>query len=298
MLWRPLAGSETCRGLACRPVTVSERGDGTFDLVVGFDDAVAIRRTLSEIDAVVLPEACPKKDLAEILLTGRTREIRESAVARACFVQLLTDLNVPQEDILSYFQLLQMEAHSSVLAQYLSVAETLPHRVALFCHEKKLSLRQCLHWSVFDGELLNRLFDLQRQLSLTVSVIDELLENIADLCKREGVTPAAFFEEAEALLCSPASAQERTLKLRSWVRQRRYPVLSKINGRLQSIRGQLSLPESVSVSWDPSLESEDLRVAIRVTEESEWKQAVESLHTRRAGETAAAILRELRRPYP
>lgn len=262
------------------PVTVHEVADGEYHLVDGFARCACLAMEgAAFVDAnVVAAEASPESLMRYYFLAHQPR-ILESAAQRVRFLSLARRCGVGDETLVQHFlPMVGFEAHPRLLRRCEAVA-ALPEEVLQFCHEKRFSLKQCLHLTRHPAELLSWLFDWRDHLALTASIIEELAGHIGDHLRGSGTSMAEFRQRPELveLFAARMSPQERTRRLRDTVRRWRFPVLTQVQSEMESIRNAMNLPQPMELRWDPTLEQHAVELRILVRSDEQWPEIAEAI---------------------
>jgi hypothetical protein len=278
------------------PLVVVCRSDGRHHLVDGFKRAIwADRLGLETVTCRVLPEASIA-EILDLVVISQHDSITRSAASRARFIRLAKTLGAPR-DLLTERCLpaVGLEAHDAVRKRCLTVGD-LPPRVLAFCEEKRLSMKQCANLARHPTVLLEALFDWKENLALTASITEELLDNMGDYIRAHNGDISAITERDEigSILASPNLGNgEKTARLRACVRALRFPILTEVNGRMDSVLRGMAVPETVRVTWDRTLERKQVGVSIFVKAEAEWPRVLEKLTETGFSAGLGALLKSL-----
>lgn len=262
------------------PLLAQRHGDGTVHLMDGFA-RVAAARTLGwpSLQARLLEPTLPAEERVALLAVIRSADLADSVVARAQLLQLGHELGVPHARLRDrILPLLGWEPHERVLRRCLAVA-ALPQEVLDFCRAKHFSFKQCVHLTHHPSALLAQVFGWRDRLTLSASILSELLEQLRDYLRSAGLraSDVADVGEIRAILDSDGTPQERTQRLRAAVRALRFPLLSATNAELATLRDALSLPATVEMRWDPTLEQRAVELHLRVRSAAEWCRTRDAL---------------------
>jgi hypothetical protein len=193
-----------------------------------------------------------------------------------------------------FFPLLGLESHAAVLKK-LKAIDKLPQKVLDFCDEKHFSMRQCSSLTRYPSDLLSQVFSWKDDLYLTASMAEEILTNLKDYLWGNGISLAEFIDDKEVkdLFNSSLYAQERTRRFRSLLRKRRFPILTDVNLKMDHIRKKISLPDNIKLSWDPTLEKRELRLALTIHEPEDWDNNLKVLKRGSLKQGIADMLKDL-----
>lgn len=141
-------------------------------------------------------------------------------------------------------------------------------------------MKQCLSLTTYPIDLLEAVFSLRHILSLTVSVIDELLTHLHDYLRAKEKTISFFLQDPEVrtLLDSKLSPQVKTQAFRSIVKKKRFPILTDVELQMDAAKKRMNLPNNVSLSWDGTLENRQLTFRLNVSRYQDWESSIGKLH--------------------
>lgn len=278
------------------PLLVHEERPDSLHVVDGFRRTMVARRLGWETVACrVLPPETSIASVLELLLVSRRRSFEESLVTRIRFLRLAIELGVARATLCrDFLPALALDGHEQVLRRCEAVAK-LSEEVLSFCEEKSLSLKQCFRLTRHPPELLSLVFSWKSSLSLTRSMLEELLEQLNDYLRAHDAAPEDLLRQPDiqGVLESRLHPQERTRHLRDVVRRLRFPTLTASNRRMEGIRAGLSLPPNVVVSWDPTLERHALDLRITIREPRDWAATLAALQTGGVDRGLCALLEAL-----
>ncbi len=189
---------------------------------------------------------------------------------------------------------LGLEGHEKVLRQCEAISR-LPKEMLDFCREKKFSMRQCMALTRQPDALLQQMMAWREQLSLTASLIEELLTQIKDLLRirHQDITTFIASKEISDILNAKSPKQEKTHLLRRLIKNWRYPILSQAQENLHTIYQQIPLPEQTRLKWDESLERKELILQLTVCEVEEWRQRIAELQNQAVIDGVEQLLGQL-----
>jgi hypothetical protein len=259
---------------------VQEYSKGKFQLVDGFLRAAwGLKNKQKEVLCVVLGKETGPEKIIDILLLEHYDRILFSVTARVQFLRYAEGLGVSDDLLIQkYLPALQFEGHKNILDRCKSVAD-LPEKVLEFCSEKQFALKQCFSLTQYDFDLLMTVFSWRGELSLTASIIEELLENLNDYLRAASLTVSQFVDDLEFLgvMSLDLPAGEKTQRVRNFIRQKRYPVLSEVNSKMDEIAKNMKLSSNINISWDRTLENKGLTVSVRVQGADDFENGVKTL---------------------
>ncbi len=171
----------------------------------------------------------------------------------------------------------------------------LPEEIKLFCHEKKISMKQILNLSYYPEDILLQLMQWRSGIQLTASTMNELASNLKDHMRAQHRTikDLVLENEVQEVIQSSMSPRDKTERLRKLIHAKRFPVLSEINTRIEEKVSQLNLPESISVNWDRTLENKNVGIAVRLHDHGQFEGLLKILDSPEVGKIVKDILDEL-----
>jgi hypothetical protein len=264
------------------PVTVLKDSSGRYYLIDGFKRVrFALDTSLSAVEAVVLPDSTVVEEVISMILHDKRSIITESVMNKVCFVSFTVALKATEEWILNDLcKTLELRPHRSILEECERMS-ALPHELKSFCHEKKFSLKQMLNLSHHPEDLLMQLMSWRQVLQLTASVLDEMASNLRDHLRSNDITIDEFSSEREIeeLIGSDISNRDRTERLRSIIRMRRFPVLTEVNDRIERVINELGLPGEIEIVWDKTLENRRVEFRIHVNNAVQWEEIMDAMRS-------------------
>jgi hypothetical protein len=277
------------------PVLVHRLTDGSFHLVDGFKRAGYYRdKGETEIPCRVMSDVSLSQVL-DIIVIEHFGKIHSSPASRAKFICSALELGIAKElAIEHYLPMLQLESHGKILKQCEKIG-SLPGEILDFLEEKRFSIKQCVHMTRHPRELLLQLFSWKRELALTASIVEELLENIKDYLRANQTSCGEFAQKKSVteILFSTLSPQEKTKRFRELVRTLRFPILTETNGKMDRTVTELGLPDTVHIRWDRTLEKKEAIVTTRITDSTKWALALETLCKKDFAQCIDRLLEEL-----
>lgn len=270
--------------------------NGALHLVDGFRRVACIAaRAGVALPVVTLPEDTQLRHILALQLTSCATMRVESVAAKAALVRHARELGLGADESIEWLlPALGLEGHRRVLLELEKVA-SLPPAVLAFAAGKGFSLKQCRHLARYGSALLGEVFAWAPHIHLTASIAAELLENANDWLRAND----AALEQLRAALkpqehfAAAASPHERTTSLRQALRVLRFPRLSEVSRRMQSVRAGLQLPPAVQLSWDSTLEHHEVQLAVRITKAEQWPSIARRLAAEDLVHGLHALLEEL-----
>jgi len=278
------------------PIIVYEDDKKQLHLIDGKKRAVfALQSGESSIRATVLPHTTPVTDLIMLILCNKRNEIASSAINRIQFIYFANSLNAKESWILQSLCLpFEFKPHRDFFRECERIYN-LPRELKLFCHEKKLSLKQMINLSYHPLDLLEQLVKWKSSIQLTASILDEIASNLKDYCMRENRSLQDFMDEQDVreLFDSSLNPREKTEKLRHLLHIKRFPVLTETNAGIMKAIGDLNIPKSIRIDWDCTLENKNVNLAVDIRDPDQWEDLLASLKSKEVKKALKIILDEL-----
>ena len=274
------------------PVLVQRHESSGFRIIDGFKRAFyADKKKLSYVPAMVLPETMSSRDIF-LLVLGAQKDYLKTPAMKATFLRFLDRAGVPRETIIADFMPpLELGANENLLRKYMRIAE-IPATVLRFCHQKGFSMKRCLNLSHHKKGLLDAFFARSSRLNLSASLAEELLDNINDILRRDGLSAGDFFarQDVTEILGGDMDTRERTSRFRRLARILKFPVLTDIEGQMEETRKNFTGTGSFHVSWDKSLENRAVHINASVKNTDEFRRLVSDLEKENSAEGIKALL--------
>ena len=277
------------------PVVYRSEGHG-FHLVHGLRRVRwLVKKGEEEISAVVLDNGTSVKDLGTCILAIKSHAVMESAVSRACFCAFLKEIGIKEEDIITLFlPLLEMNSHKKIFSRCMRIA-SMPEEALTFCHQKRFSFKKCMNIARHEKGLLEKVFALKSCLSLSASVLEEILSTLLDISRMYEKSYDKILDSkgVRAIFHGDLSPSERTAAFRQLLREMRYPVLTEVNRKITSEIKAMEFPANLGISYDHTLENRNITISLSVKDEKTLKDGVRAISREKTLKGVMKILREL-----
>jgi len=278
------------------PVIVYEDSNNHYHLVDGWKRAeIANEKDIKNVEAAVLPVTTALTDITSLIYCDNVEEINESVINKIEFICFALSLDADEQWIIKHLCIpFGLKPHSSFLEECRRI-HNLPHELKFFCHEKRLSLKQIANLSYYPGDIIDQVLKWQSSIHLTASVLDEIASNLRDYLKVSGKGLKDFLCEPEVkeVFHDSMNIRERTERLRNLLKQRKFPILTEVNLRIQESINSLNLPDGISMDWDRTLENKGLDITVKLKDPAQWTDMVSKLKSDSISEAVKKILDEL-----
>lgn len=290
-----LRQSVASSGVLIAPL-VYENDDGVVLLIDGRRRLKAAIEVGQDLLPCQMVKGCTPIELARLLYMVHNDKIQLSVISRICFLKYLSTIGVDADSLIELFlPLLQFEGHERIWRRIEKV-HGLSQEILEFCHQKKYSLKQCVHLTRHPKELLYALFSLRGELFYTAALLDELCSDLGDYLKLHDMSMELFLADEEVRGCLSAAhlqPPQKTKRFRELIKHRRYPLLSGARQRMEMVRSEMKLPQNIVVTWDPILESDQIDLSIKIRDQKDLRLAVEKLGTREVADGICLLAKEL-----
>ncbi len=235
------------------------------------------------------------KDILELLFINLSNKSNLTFADKVRFVDFAIGLGVKRETLIeNILPLLGLKGHDAVLKKLEKIMK-LPEDVLAFCYEKKFSMKQCLQLARYDNALLKTVFSWRDELALTAAVFEEMLANLNDYLRANDLESVSLLKNngIKDILSASLSPYKKTEMMRGFIKEIRFPVLTGLNNKLESVKKGMLLPENVDVIWDKTLEKKEIKVALTICEGEMWEKTTNILKSEKVGKGIKEILNKL-----
>ncbi len=216
----------------------------------------------------------------------------KSCVSKALFLRFLLKVGANRQAVVDKaMKSLGLQAHKGLLEKYLRIAQ-LPERFLAFCHKKDFSLKRCLNFTYQPRALLERIMDLEGQISLSASLLQEVCDSISEIIRRKEIDVEEFFQldEIKGIIDSDLECSYKTGLLRQAIRRLRYPAVTRIQKELCDIEKQYLASLPFKVKWDETLENRKLIITASIKQIDEFSRLRASFSSPEAKEGIKRLL--------
>ena len=273
-----LANSIKSSGMI-NPIIVHKIGEGAYHIVDGFSRALwALNQNDTDIKALAYPEGEPVENIVLIALL----EVAKSDLPfakKALLVALAKSLGVKEDTLVTtILPALGFEPHNNILKN-IENGVTLPDEILEYCSAKNFSMKQVNALSRRNESVLNSVFSWREKINLTARLFEAMTEQISDIVKARDINLDEFMEIAEikAALNSKASSHERTERLKNAIEILVRPTLATVNSEIKDVAGSAALPKGTAISWDRTLEKQEVNVSVTASSKDQFVTAVKAL---------------------
>ncbi|MDI6704271.1 MAG: ParB N-terminal domain-containing protein [bacterium] len=267
----------------------------SFQIISGYKRVSALKRLKKkevcvyifygeDIDAFFL-------NLYENVCTRKFNEVEKSLV-----INKLLDFGVKEEEIIErYLPLIDLPSHRKVFDKY----------------RKIVKLDDCIKKSIVNGKtsisIANKLlefslrdrseiFQLVSKLALSSNLQLEFITYLEEIAKREEIPIFKItkgVEIKELLNSKVLTPREKTEKLRTHLRKRRYPLLSQAESNFQNRKMKLGLLPRIHLLPPANFEGEGIRVEFSFKDTFELKKILSNLKEVSESKELASLLNSL-----
>jgi hypothetical protein len=249
------------------PISVLD-GDGGYRILAGFRRFRAAESAgLGELPCRLLsPKIAVERHFEEALLEQLSqRELHP--VEKARVLGILKRLSVPADEVVSRFYPLLGLAPKTALADEVSSLLSFHPSFLSYLEGQPVSLKQALAFRPFSPDDQAALADLGTTLQIRIVELSEIAGWVRDLIKVRGVPAADLIRRLgirERIDSPDLNRNERLAAVKEILKRERFPILESVNEKIRSLRLELSVPECIRLTWDPSLEEPGFRMDVRI----------------------------------
>lgn len=276
----PLADSVKKAGVL-EPLWVVEKGGGQYRLLDGFRRLAAARKAgLEEMPALILSSGLDQLELFKARLARL--EDRLSAVEASRVIERLAgEFSVSDEDLAATFLPLLGFGSSRKILGEIRRLNRLEDSVARFCARKGVALRESSLWANFPTEGQQAILVLVRAVKPGQNLMRNYLQLLGEIALRDSlpVQDILIDKGIRDVMLDPQMSKSGGREIvHRILRQKRNPVMRKIEKDFHSARKELKLPEEVSLEPPPFFEGDFFTVSFKIKSAGEFKRKAEALH--------------------
>lgn len=178
-------------------------------------------------------------------------------IEKAAILDRMVSFGFPREDIFDLMENMNLNRHEKVLSGFLAIARLdMPARDFIFT--KNVSFRNIDSLLRFEEKERKKIVSSLKGFHLTESTLREILEMLHLLKIRKGTITG---RDMPALPNADA--------LRTHLKERTHPILSRLHKKLKAIREAMALPPGVDIRVDPFFEKEYIDIIVKIGDEEE-----------------------------
>ena len=245
------------------------------------DLAIPVEIPVQIIPAQVLPlERALHLLVSENLAHREFNLVEKSSLLYYCFFPL----NLPKEKVVhKWLPLLSLKPSRNLLASHLKILQ-LPPNCLKYIVENKLPLKTAHLLSKLTPETLEIFFPIMTRFQLGVNRIDEMINNLVLISKREEKSIPEILEEilvlpeVSTLLMGKEGDQPQKIELlRNAIRKRAYPTLNSMEDVFSHETKSLNLPNVISIKPPSFFEGDRIDVQFKFGSKEELRYVAEKL---------------------
>jgi len=227
----------------------------------------------SQISCLVLFEKTLPESLHFYFLQSHLDFLSQSDILKIKYVEYLNQHGISEVVITrDFFPLLNFNNKIHSFKKLLKMA-ALPKKLFVFCHNKKISLKQLALLSSYSPEILKFVSIYLAELSH--SQFFEFLALVKNFnVQKDQPAENIFREEIYQTIFEqypPKLALDKCLAL---LKIRKNPLLLEQNNQLELALSNLGLPENVKFFWDKTLEKKEVNLQIRLSKNQDWEKLI------------------------
>ena len=236
-----------------------------YKIVDGFKRFVVARESgICHLPAWIVIEKTSMPRLLSLSILANYRNFSISEKAR--IIRILRNLGLTSLQILEKFgNLIGISAEQ--FDSYLKISYY-PDFLLSYISRNNLSLKQALSFDGLCDSEQKALFKIVSSLNFKGFDVYNILTDLKEIAIKEKTRVGRLIEELE--LSSLAQKKEFTRsekieKIKSRIKERKYPLLTKINAELVKLKGKLKPGKGIEVNWDERLETSGLKLIITIS---------------------------------
>jgi hypothetical protein len=158
----------------------------------------------------------------------------------------------------------------------------LNEQIATYAQQKHLSPQTLARWHAWAAEDQAAFLALALELQVGENHLRDFLDWLEEIVLREGGTVHEVLTRAEVrrLLNTKLGRNDKLKAVKETLRKIRYPQLSRVEEDLQTAVKALDLGGQVQISFPPSLEGDEITVAIKARNVKELEESLARLQQR------------------
>lgn len=276
------------------PVIVQPLQKNMYRIVSGFKRFFAAKELgLSSLPARILKDNLPSTEILSLTLLAHPKKL--SLAEKARVVRIMNFLGLSSEQIIQkYGSFLDINSRELVEA-YLKISNYHPALLS-YLSAQGISLKQSLAAEGLSFQEQNFLLSLVNSLNVKGYDFRNILIDLKEIATREKKRTITIVKELgipEILEDSTLTRSQKTDKVKTVIRERRYPLLTKINRELKKLSKKLKFSLPAEVKWDSKLEEPGLKLSFRIIRSETVKSIVDDL----SNKSNVNLIRELLRTY-
>ncbi len=250
---------------------------------------------INELNAIVIPEETPVKEILLFIYNDKRDEIIQSTINKIMFLNFSLSKDIEKSWIQSHLCVPMGFKSDSGFFYDCDRINNLPGELKLFCHEKGFSLKQILNLAHYPEDIIIQLVSWKSILHFSASTFEEIASNLKDYLRGNNMDVDNFVSEntVQEIIQSPLSPRDKTEKLRNLIYIKRFPILSGVNEKIEDTVRKLKLPKGISVSWDRTLENRKVELRIDIKKIEDWQELLGEIKTSKIKDAIKDILCEV-----
>ncbi|UCF93206.1 MAG: ParB N-terminal domain-containing protein [Desulfobacterales bacterium] len=250
-----------------------------YIIVSGFRRVAACRSLgWTRIRAKIVDPACGMDECVKLAITDNALQRPLNLVETSRSLHLLSGQIKDRAGLTEAASSFGLPDNLAVIQKLLKIC-LLPTPIQNNILAGSLSLSTALAISRFEPETALALAKIFETLRISLNKQKEILSLVQEIALREGIPLRQLLEEERInsiLRDEELDRNSKARKLRSYLRERRYPVISKAEARFAEYAGQLKLNDALKLTPPPNFEGTTYTFTLRFETRSE----LENLHAK------------------
>lgn len=262
------------------PPVVQKTSDGYFRIVCGFRRVHAARELqIQELICKVIPCEIKDLDLLLIALYDNLTTRPFHPLEKSFIIEKLEQFVDPKEIIAKYFPLLGLPPHKKGYDDIACLARLeKPVRDAVYRGD--LAQPVAVRLSQLSRQDRMSVFDLLEKVHLSVSKQKEVSEYLIEISQRETISLSDLIKSqqiTELFENDRLSKSQKGESIRSYLRCRRFPQITRMEDKFTRIHRGLQLKTGTKLLPPPSFESNTFQIQFGVNSTEDLKKKIQQL---------------------
>ena len=225
-------------------------GNRNFAIVTGFRRLeIAKRLGMVAVNCFVLEKGISHENLFLLALNERVGKRELNPAEKAILVGKAVSLFGKGRSIKEILPLIGLEPSEKILSQYLAVSK-LSMNILEKLATGELSIQGALELCKIDEKDRAKIVEILVKLGCSASIQKEIVVYCKEIGAREKKAPGQIIEEPQVreILDDPElNRREKTNLLRTYLRKKRYPLITKREAEFRKKLSKLSLPSGITI---------------------------------------------------
>ncbi len=265
-------------GIINIPYIAKDEKTGYYRVVCGSRRIQALSELgIPAFSANVFECGVDKGDLFVFSLLDNLSHRTFNIIEKASTVEKLLHYFTRKVVILEYLSLIGAYPTEACMEELTRTASLEPHLKEAVL-KNLITDKTAIALSLFPERDRDRVFKLFSQLNLSASKQTEVIDNLNDICLRDGVSIETIVQDSQLqniLSMEKLNRSQKTEQIRQTIRKMRYPVLSFYEKRFSDIKSSLDITPNINLIPPPFFEGDTYRLQVSFKKPEELINALE-----------------------